>query len=398
MSMSTPSTPSGDLPPGFEFATAARIVFGVGALSQVGSLARGLGSRALILTGKSALRAATLAQSLEASEVVHRCFALEGEPSVDEVVAATRVARDSHCDLVIGCGGGSAMDAAKAVAALLSNPGDPLEYLEVVGRGKPLAHASVPCIAIPTTAGTGAEVTRNAVLSSPEHRVKVSLRGPGMLPRLALVDPSLTYGLPKALTATTGIDALTQLIEPYVSVRANPLTDGFCLDGLRRVSRSLEKACLQPEDQAAREDMCLASLQGGLALANAALGAVHGFAGPIGGSFKAPHGAVCAALLATVMEANIQALRHRAPNSISLARFRYVSRILLGKEDAGADAAVAWVRDLTHRLDLPRLRDFGVRHEHFPDLIEKAGRSSSMKGNPISLTVTELKGLLDRAW
>lgn len=382
----------------FEFATAGRVLFGVGALAQAGALTRSFGSRALLITGRSAQRAAALEASLSASNVTCSRFALDGEPSVDEVMAATAVARDQRCEVILGFGGGSAMDAAKAVAALLSNPGDPMDYLEVVGRGLPLVNVSIPCIAIPTTSGTGAEVTRNAVLASPEHQVKVSLRGVGMLPRVALVDPSLTYDLPKSLTATTGLDALTQLIEPYVSQRANPMTDGFCLDGIRRVSRSLERACENPSDVAAREDMSLGSLQGGLALANAGLGAVHGFAGPIGGAFKAPHGAVCAALLATVMEANIQALRLRSPNSNSLSRFRYISRLLLGKEDVTADSGVAWVRELTHRLDLPRLRDFGVRHEHFPSLIDKASRSSSMKANPIVLTPVELKGILDRAW
>ena len=207
------------------------------------------------------------------------------------------LARREQCDLVIAFGGGSAIDAGKAIAALLANGGELTDYLEVIGKGQPLRHPSVPFIAVPTTAGTGSEVTRNAVLASAEHQVKVSMRSPLMLPRLAVVDPELTLELPPAVTASTGLDALTQLIEPYVSIRANPLTDGFCLEGLRRVSRSLRRAYHAGRDITAREDMSLASLLGGLALANAGLGVVHGFAAPVGGMFHAPHGAICAALL-----------------------------------------------------------------------------------------------------
>lgn len=398
MSISTPAILTGEKPLSFEFATAGRILFGAGAVNEVGPLARQFGSRVILITGRSPGRTTRLEPSLSGAQIQVQRFALQGEPTVSEVVEAARVASETRCSVVIGCGGGSAMDGAKAVAALMSNPGDPMDYLEVIGRGQPLQHPSFPCITIPTTAGTGAEVTRNAVLAATTHGVKVSLRSAWMLPRVAIVDPQLTYDLPRGLTATTGMDALTQLIESYVCNRANPLTDGYCLDGLRRIARSLEKACSHPNDPSAREDMALAGLLSGLALANAGLGAAHGFAGPMGGAFKAPHGAVCAALLPTVMEANIQALRLRFPNSLSLSRFRYIARLLSGKEDAGADASVAWVRELSHKLDLPRLRDFGVRHEHFPSLIERAAQSSSMKANPVVLTAAELRGILDRAW
>lgn len=396
--MSTPATLTGERALHFEFASAGRILFGPGTLNEVGPHARALGSKALLVTGKTRSRASRLEKTLSTHQVEVVRFAVEGEPTVGDVLKACGEAKAAGCNLVIGFGGGSAIDAAKGISALLANPGDPYDYLEVVGRGRPLLHPALPCIAIPTTAGTGAEVTRNAVLASPAHGVKVSLRSPLMLPRLAIVDPELTYELPRALTASTGLDALTQLIEPYVSSRANPLTDGFCLDGIRRVARSLEKAAARPIDTAAREDMALASLLGGLSLANAGLGAVHGFAGPVGGSLDAPHGAVCAALLAPVIEANIQALRLRAPTSPVLSRFRYIARLLTGKEDANPDAAASWVRGVTTRLEQPRLRDLGVRHEHFPSLIDKAIQSSSMKANPIPLTAAELKGILDKAW
>lgn len=398
MTPSAPATTADEKGLQFEFATSHRILFGRGQLNSVGAAARLLGSRALIISGRSPERADRLEGLLKAAGLLTSRFSVAGEPTVPEVLQACREAASGSCDLLVGIGGGSAMDAAKAVAALLANPGEPLDFLEVVGKGQPLKNPSLPCITLPTTAGSGAEVTRNAVLSSPEHRVKVSLRGHGLLSRLAIVDPDLTLGLPPELTASTGLDALTQLIEPYVSVRANPITDGFCLDGLRRVARSLEKCWMRPNDIASREDMSMASLQGGLALANSGLGAIHGLAGAIGGMWNAPHGAVCAALLAPVTEVNIHALRHRLPNSVSLSRYRYVARILSGKEEVSADAAVAWTRDLVHRLGLPRLRDLGVSHEHFPTVIEKGLQSSSMKGNPIALTVAELKGALDRAW
>lgn len=211
--------------------------------------------------------------------------------------------------MVIGLGGGSVLDAGKAIAALVTNLGNVFDYLEVIGKGQPLVNAPLPFIAIPTTAGTGTEVTRNAVLGSPAHGVKVSLRSPMMLPSLAIVDPELTYGLPPEITASSGLDALTQLIEPFVSVKANPMTDAICREGIRHAAKSLRTVYHNGADASAREGMSLASLFGGLALANAALGAVHGFAGPLGGMLNAPHGAICAKLLPLVMEVNIKVLR-----------------------------------------------------------------------------------------
>ena len=313
------------------------------------------------------------------------------------VQAGAGLAREAGCDVVIACGGGSAIDAGKAIAALIHNRRDPLDYLEVIGRGQSLDRTPVPFIAVPTTAGTGAEATRNAVLASPVHRLKVSLRSPLMLPRLAVVDPQLTLGLPPALTASTGLDALTQLIEPFVSCRANPLTDGLCRDGIVRVARSLRRACDQPSDSAAREDMALASLFGGLALANAGLGAVHGFAAPIGGMFPAPHGAVCAALLPHAMAVNVRALRDRQPQSDGLRRFDEVARLLTSRPAAGAGEGIEWVVALCDALRIPSLRTFGVGEADAPVLCEKAATTSSMKGNPIALTAAELREILLRA-
>jgi alcohol dehydrogenase class IV len=374
----------------FEFATATRIVFGAGAVREVAPAAKSMGRRALLVAGVSPalLGEAALDCAL---------LAVEGEPTLELVRRGIALARAEDCDLVIGLGGGSAIDAGKAVAALVANGGDPLDYLEVIGAGRSLHAPSAPFIAVPTTAGTGAEVTRNAVLVSPEHRFKASLRSPFMLPRLAVVDPELTFDLPPAITASTGLDALTQLIEPYVSVRANPMTDMFCVEGMVRAARALGRAFANGRDAQARADMSLASLLGGLSLANAGLGVVHGFAAPIGGMFDAPHGAVCAALLAHGMDVNIRALRARAPESEPLRRYRTVARLLTGNESVAAEDGVEWVSRTCRELGIPPLRAYGITEEHAPALVSSAAKASSMKGNPIALTTAELSEVFARA-
>ena len=305
--------------------------------------------------------------------------------------------RESGCRVVIGFGGGSALDAGKAIAILLTNGDDPLDFLEVIGRGRPLTNPPVPYIAIPTTAGTGTEVTRNAVLASPEHRVKVSMRSPMMLPRLALVDPELTYSMPPEVTASTGLDAFTQVMEPFVSKVANPLVDALCREALGRAARSLRRAFDHGDDPNAREDMSIVSLFGGLALANAKLGAVHGFAGPLGGMFEAPHGAICARLLPYVMMANMQALRNREPENPALERYAVIARILTRNEGVTADEGVAWVRQLCDALHVPPLVTYGLSEDDFPSVVQKASGASSMKGNPIQLTNQELTAVLAQA-
>lgn len=381
----------------FEFATASRIIFGPGSTQQAGQLAAGMGRRALVVSGQSEARGRPLFENLAQNGITSELFPVPGEPTVDLALAGVAAARQAGCDLVIGIGGGSAIDAGKAIAILASNPGDPYDYLEVIGRGQSLTEPPLPYMAIPTTAGTGAEVTRNAVLGSPEHQVKVSLRSPLMLPRLALVDPELTHSLPPEITASTGMDALTQLIEPFVSNQANPLTDAVCREGIRRAARSLLRAYLDGSDAQAREDMSLASLFGGLALANAKLGAVHGFAGPLGGMFPAPHGAVCAVLLPPVMAANVRALPQRQPGSPALPRYQEVARLLTGNENATPADGVAWVQQLGRSLAIPPLADYGVSRADFPELIDKAARASSMQGNPIKLDKEELEEILAEA-
>lgn len=381
----------------FEFATANRILFGSGTVGEVPAQARALGGSALVVTGRSPQRFAGVLDDLKAQGVAVTLFEVGGEPSVEVVREGTRLAREAGCELVIAIGGGSVVDTGKVIAALLANPGDIMDYLEVVGQGKPLTQLSLPCIAVPTTAGTGSEVTRNAVLESSEHRVKVSIRSPSMLPTLAVVDPELTLSMPPALTASVGLDALTQVMEPFVSHLATPLTDGLCREGMRRAARSLHRAFADGSDRDAREDMAITSLFGGLALANAKLGAVHGFAGPLGGMYDAPHGMLCASLLPHVMAANVAALQAREPESAVLGRYDEVARILTGDPGARSADGVRWVAELCAALSVPRLSRFGIEPGHFPEIIAKSQKASSMKGNPIVLSDQELEQILWKA-
>jgi alcohol dehydrogenase class IV len=356
-----------------------------------------MGRRAFVVIGRTSERAGPLLDQLKQQGIEFESFNVPGEPTTKLVLEALKRIRQAKFDFVIGIGGGSVLDTGKVIAALITNPGDLLDYLEVIGRGKKLSQAPVPYIAIPTTSGTGAEVTRNAVLGDLDHRVKVSMRSPLMLPSLAVVDPVLTYSMPPDLTAVTGLDALTQLMEAYVSNQANPLTDGICREGLQRAAYSLRTAYQDGNDKTARENMSVASLLGGLALANAKLGAVHGFAGPMGGMFSLAHGLICGRLLPFVMEANVKSLQTRMPDSPSLARYDAVARILTGTNTARAADGVEWVQDLCVELNVPSLSTFGIKEDNFPLIVEKSRNASSMKGNPISLTDEELTEILKKA-
>jgi len=348
---------------GFEFATASRIVFGAGRLRDLPGLIAG--RRTLLVTGRRG-------SPIEIDAAHH--VRVEGEPTIDD---ARRAAAFPFPDveMVVAIGGGSALDLGKAAAVLIPNGGDPLRHLEVIGDGRPFHRRSLPCVCVPTTAGTGSEVTRNAVLGSPTHGVKASLRSPHMLPAVALVDPELTFDLPPALTASTGLDALTQLIEPFVSARANAFVDAICRDAIPRVIAALPKAFAG--DRTARAEMAYASLCGGLALANAGLGAVHGFAGPIGGRFPAPHGAICAVLLPHVVAMN--AARTGDPKFAELA---------------------AMTGDLTAfvaQFALPPLSAYGIGEADVPAIVAQAKQASSMKANPVALSDDDLTSVLSRA-
>jgi alcohol dehydrogenase class IV len=379
--------------PAFEIAAPTRIVFGAGKLAEVAPfLAAEAPGTVLLVTGKDARRAEPLRLLLEARGQSLCSVQVAGEPSLDDVRAATVLARERACTAVVAMGGGSVIDAGKAVAALLGNGGDPLDYLEVVGKGRALSLPSLPFVAVPTTAGTGAEVTRNAVLSAPEQKVKASLRSPFMLPRLAVVDPDLLIGAPPEVLRSSGLDALSQLIEPFLSSKRNPFSDALAREGLVRSARSLRRAVLEGSDASMRDDLALAGLFGGLCLANAGLGAVHGFAAPIGGMFEAPHGAVCAALLPHVLATNLSVARARAEAEL-LARFDELARVLTGDVRAGARDAVEFVRKLCRDLSVPGLASYGMRERDVPELVEKAKRASSMKGNPLVLADDDLRAI-----
>jgi len=374
----------------FELAAPGRIVLGAGVVAQAGpALAAMRAKRVLLVTGRSSRHGDAFRTSVKLPVVP---YAIPGEPTLGMVNEGRALATREKCDAVVALGGGSAIDAGKAIAALAGNDGDLLDFMEIVGQGKPLPRPGLPCIAIPTTAGTGAEVTKNAVLASPEARVKASLRSPHLLPILALVDPDLLEGIPAAILARTGLDALSHLVESFVSIRANAFTLGLGREGVVRIARSLRPAFAEGLTAERREDLAVASLFGGLCLANSGLGAVHGFAAPLGGMWQAPHGAVCAALLPPVMAANVAALEQRAPQSPSLGRYRELNALLAQGEDAAR-----WVAELTSALAIPKLAAFGVQPHEVPLLVEKAKAASSMRGNPIVLTDEELTTIVHEA-
>jgi len=375
----------------FEFATAGRIIAGAGRAAELPDILAGLGSRVLVCTGANPSRHAELLAGLGMPAAV---VTVAAEPTIELARDAVAAAREHGADVVAAIGGGSVIDTGKAVAMLLGNGGDPLDYLEVVGAGRKITRPAVPCVAVPTTAGTGAEVTANAVLAAPAHQVKASLRSALMIPRVALVDPQLTVSCPRPVTAASGLDALTQCLEPFVCVQANPLTDGLAREGLRRAAAGLRAAYADGTDIEARTDMASCSLLGGIALANAKLGAVHGLAGVIGGTADVPHGMACAALLAPVMEANVQALRSRQPGHPALDRYTQVAQLLTGKLTASIEDGIGWIRETLTLLAVPGLAAFGIGPQHADDIAAKALRSSSMQGNPVALSAERLRSIL----
>lgn len=389
----------------YEFASAGRIVVGIGAAADLPALALGSGTRALLVTGAGMQArggiAAQRAAELQAAGFVGARWAVAGEPTVADVEAGAVQARQSGCDFIIGIGGGSVLDTAKAIAALATNPGGAHDYMEVVGAGRALEQAALPVVAVPTTAGTGSEVTRNAVIADPDQQAKASIRHASMLPRLALVDPELTLDMPPSMTAFSGLDALTQLIEPYVSVRAQPISDGLCLEGLTRIIWAMPRSYFQPSDISAREAMSTASLLSGLALANSGLGAVHGIAAPLGGSYQAPHGAICAALLPHIVATNIAALRRRDPLGPGLTRYARVAEALLGRRGLGDNTLltdlVTMLRDLVGYLNVPGLAQYGVTEDAIPALAGRSLQAGSMRANPIVLTQAEVEDAIHAA-
>jgi alcohol dehydrogenase class IV len=378
----------------FDFATAGRIMAGAGRAAELAGLLSGLGGRALVCTGASPERHEQLLSGLGMPVVA---YPVVGEPTVSMARAATALGHSHRADVVVAIGGGSVIDVGKSVAMLLANGGDPLDYLEVIGAGRKITQPAAPFVAVPTTAGSGAEVTANAVLASPYHGAKASLRSPLMIPRLALVDPELTVSCPPRVTAASGMDALTQCLEPLVSAKATPLTDGLAAEGLRRSARGLRAAYADGGDIDARTDMAMCSLLGGIALANAKLGAIHGLAGVVGGTADIPHGVACAAFLIPVIEANVRALTASQPEHPALDRYAQAAQLLTGRTRASIEDGVAWIRETLALLEIPGLAAFGITPKHADEIAAKAINSSSMQGNPTALTTRDLANVVLQA-
>jgi alcohol dehydrogenase class IV len=381
----------------FDLAVPADVRFGAGRVSEVPAALTALrASRVLVVTGRTTSRADALRSALTEAGIASTAYGVDAEPSIERVRDAVAVAAEAGCNAVLGFGGGSALDVAKAVAVLATSDTDPIDHLEVIGAGRPIERPGLPCVAVPTTAGTGSEVTRNSVLSG--DGVKASLRSPLMLPKVAVVDPDLLVGVPRQTIAASGMDALSQLIEPLLSRRANPLTDALARDGIRRSARSLRRAYEEGmQDPFVREDLALASLFSGICLANSGLGVVHGIAAAAGARLSAPHGAVCAAVLAAAMEVNLRALRVRATDHAVLTRMGEVATLLTGRPDASPEEAITWLESLTAALSIPGLASYRLDPDGIDAVVTAAQKASSMRGNPIELSDDEVGDILTRS-
>ena len=375
----------------FAIAAPGRILFGRGEASRAVGLIRAFGLRGVVVHGAQVARAAWLIDGLHEAGADVLALPCPGEPTLAMLESALTVARSHGAQWVAAIGGGAALDLGKAVAALAPGTTPPMDHLEVVGRGLPLSAPPMPFIAIPTTSGTGSEATKNAVIGSPEHGRKVSLRDDRMLARLAIIDPALTDGCPHGVTLASGLDALTQVIEPYVCTRATPFTDALTRPAIPLGIAALQRL-MQGEDPGARDDLAWVSLCGGLALANAGLGAVHGLAGVIGGLIPAPHGAICGALLGPVLAVN----RRRATGPLR-ARLDEVCGVLASAfattPDEAPRALARWAAD----AGLPTLAVLGLDTASHPAVAAAAVASSSMKANPAELSAADLTEVLRRA-
>jgi alcohol dehydrogenase class IV len=380
-----------------DLAVPGDIRFGAGRVSEVPGALADLGAgRVLVVTGRTTSRADAIRSALNEANISSVVFGVTSEPSIERVRAAVDLLLETGCDAVLGFGGGSPLDVAKAVAVLATSGTDPLEHLEVIGAGRPIERPGLPCAAVPTTAGTGSEVTRNSVLSG--SGVKASLRSPLLLPKVALVDPDLLVGVPKPTIAASGMDALSQLIEPLLSQRANPFTDALAREGIRRSARSLRRAYDEGmEDPGVREDLGMASLFSGICLANSGLGAVHGLAAAAGARLSAPHGAVCAAVLAAAIDVNLRALRDRAPDHQAVQRITEVATLFTGRPDATAEDAISWLQELTAVLSIPGLASYGLAEAEIDAVVAAAQKASSMRGNPIELGDQEVSEIVTRS-
>jgi len=381
----------------FNFSTPQQIIFGNGRIGDLSFLMKDIGDRAFIVRSHSGSGFPELVRTLEEIGIEWIEFEVRQEPNLDLVTDAVVAAQKYECDFVVSIGGGSVIDTGKIVSVMQTNHGSIMDYLEVVGKCKTLNNPAIPHIAIPTTAGTGTEVTRNAVLDIPEKKTKVSMRSNYLFPKMACIDPELTISVPSTTTAFSGMDAFIQVIEPFVSKRKNYLTDMFCRDGIRLATDYLIRAFQNGEDRVARTNMSWVSLLGGLCLTNSGLGAVHGFAGPIGGMFHVPHGAICASLLPSVMYVNNNALRRRDSEKETISRFKEIIQIVTKNPDSTFEVGIEWFKELNLKLQIPSLSGLGINKENFSEIIDRAEQSSSMKSNSIQLNRDELWQILEMA-
>lgn len=378
----------------FQFMTSTRIIFGEGALQSSLSTLNQFGYSVLLVTGKNLQRANSVIQYLKLQNMRYQHVAISGEPNITMVEETALAGRKFQPDMVVAMGGGSVLDMGKALAAIIPNQGDVYDYVEVVGRSVPLKSKPLPFIAIPTTASTGSEVTKNAVLRSGQDQVKVSLRSPEMLADVAIVDPTLTYGTDPYVSGRGAMDAFTHLMEAYVCGEPNPLTDMICEEGLRRLSQSVIAACMQ-DDHKARADISFAAMLGGMAITNAKLGAAHGLASALGGKLNAPHSVITARLAPYVMSENINAAQRAGRNDL-LQRYTRLAKVLTGRVNAHREDSVLWVRMMLEKLEIPALDEFGVCSTSFEQVAEDTLKSVAIKGNPLPLTEERLIYILEQ--
>lgn len=378
----------------FQFMTATRIIFGEGALPNSLSILNQYGYSVLLVSGKERERSRIITQYLNAQNMRYQHVAITGEPNITMVEETAILGRRFKPDMVVAIGGGSVIDMGKALAAIIPNQGNVYDYVEVVGRSVPLKTKPIPFIAIPTTASTGAEVTRNAVLKSGQDKVKVSLRSPDMLADVAIVDPALTYGTDMYTSGRGAMDAFTHLMEAYVCGEPNPLTDMVCEEGLRRLSRSILPAC-RKDDKKARADLSFAAMLGGMAITNAKLGAAHGLASALGGKLEAPHSVITARLAPHVMYENIRSAR-KAKRKDLLSRYEKIAQIVTGRNNVHVEDGILWVKMMLDKLQLPNLSQFGVCSTSFEKVADDALQSVAIKGNPLPLTQERLVYILNQ--
>ncbi len=374
----------------FDYRAPGQIVFGTDAIQRIPDLVRDFPKKVLLITGKDRLRAGDVEEILKRNRFEVFSVSIIAEPTDTSLTHCVSVAQQDKVGWVIAVGGGSVIDSGKIISVMINNPGKVIDYVEIIGAGKPLERKALPFIAVPTTAGTGTEVTKNAVIRSLNKQVKISMRDEKLIPRIAVIDPKLTMSMTPELTAQTGLDALTQLLEAYTSKMSNPFTNMVCREGLSLVSRSFLKAFDDGMDIRARSDMALAAMYSGMALANAKLGAVHGIAGPLGGMFPIPHGAACAALLPYVIRMNVELLQNDGDHEL-LCKYDDAAGILC---EGGLGKLLAWLDSINQHMNIKPLSKFGVGPTDIRMIAMKASQSSSMKGNPVELTLEQIEEII----